>query len=174
MSGTPTPPRGRWGRIGGDPDRRPPRRETRLLVVDDSPSARKLLQAILLRLGYTLPELRMATTPDEALRMFVDWRPETVIVDVELRAPAPVGSAGKDPGSERTPRDGIGLATEFLARSPNLRIVLCSATDPGDPRIQGLLADRRAQFVTKPVVASRIQAVLEAPGAGPRPAALDD
>jgi CheY-like chemotaxis protein len=167
MSGAP-PPRGRWGRIGGDPDRKPPRRETRLLVVDDSPSARKLIQAILLRLGYTLPELRMATTPDEALRVFVDWRPEVVILDVELRRGPPVASAGTTPDSDRTPRDGVGLATEFLARSPTLRVILCSATDPGDERIRPLLQNPRAQFVTKPVVASRIQAVLEAAVPGPR------
>ncbi|MCI4370132.1 MAG: response regulator [Thermoplasmata archaeon] len=154
------PPRGRWARITPDANRRRPRRETRILVVDDSASARKLMQAILLRLGVTLPELRLAATIDEALQTFAAWRPELVFLDVQLKSVPNPPSGGGSRGAKEI-GDGVDLAGEFLSRNRGLQVVLCSATDQTDPRIRTLLTDPRTQFVVKPVVASRVQEALD-------------
>lgn len=158
----PTPSRGRWGRISGGGGSRARRAETRILVVEDSPSARKLMQGILLKLGITLPELRLASDVEEAVRTFTDWRPEIVFLDVVLRptAPAPTPAAGSTSGVSA--RDGVDLAAVFLARDPGVRVVVCSASDSSDPRIRDLLETPRTQFVLKPVVALRIREALDA------------
>jgi two-component system cell cycle response regulator DivK len=156
------PSRGRWGRISGSEGGPSRHEETRILVVEDSASSRKLLQAILLRLGITLPELRLSDSVDDAIRLFTEWRPEVVFLDIELKPSAARSRPSTPPAPAPDAHDGVDLATLFLARNPTLRVVLCSATDPSEPRIRTIVENPRVQFVLKPVVASRIQEVLDA------------
>jgi CheY-like chemotaxis protein len=133
----------------------------RILVVEDSPSARRLMQDVLLRLGAELPNIRVAGTVFDALTLFSQWRPEVVFVDVQLRSspPTPLPSDAPAP-SDHDPTDGAELAVLFLKRNPRVRIILCSATDPSDPRVSGLVTDRKVDFIMKPLLASRVEEVL--------------
>jgi CheY-like chemotaxis protein len=144
-----------------DPRAPPAARAGRILVVEDSPSARRLLQDVLLRLGAELPNLRMAGTVLEALTTFTEWRPQVVFVDVELghgTATSPTAATGTRSPSD--PTDGAELALLILARHPSVRVIVCSATDPSDPRVARLVQDGRVEVITKPILASRVEEVL--------------
>jgi CheY-like chemotaxis protein len=135
----------------------PAGRAGRILIVEDSPSARRLIQDVLRRLGAELPNLRLASTVLEALTTFTEWRPQVVFVDIELaHATAPSAAAR----SSQDPQDGAELAQLLLSRNPSVRVIVCSAADPGDPRVAGLLSEPRVAFITKPLLASRVEEVL--------------
>lgn len=133
----------------------------RILVVEDSPSARRLMQDVLLRLGAGLPNIRVVSSIVEALTVFSQWHPEVVFVDVELRSPA-VGSlpAETPPSSDRDPKDGAALASLFLKRDPGVRIIFCTAADPSDPRVSDLVSHHPVELIVKPLLASRVEEVL--------------
>ncbi|HTW40173.1 MAG TPA: response regulator [Thermoplasmata archaeon] len=133
----------------------------RILVVEDSPSARRLLQDILLRLGAELPNLRVAGTVVEGLTLFTQWRPDLVFVDLELRPHPTDGlpSDGPKP-SPSDPKNGAELAELFRRRNSSVRVILCSASDPADPRVASLVDAGQAEFIMKPLVAARVEEVL--------------
>ncbi|MCI4337256.1 MAG: hypothetical protein L3K17_08745 [Thermoplasmata archaeon] len=140
----------------------------RILVVEDSSSARRLLQGLLLRLGIGLPDLRMAATVPEALQLFASWEPEIAIVDLQLRGspdPSPSGVAGA-PGNGHA-RNGAELALQFLQRNPALKVIICSASEPEGTELQPLLKKGRIFSMMKPVLASRVAEVLAAATALP-------
>ncbi len=139
----------------------PAARAGRILVVEDSPSARRLIQDVLLRLGAELPNLRVAGSVVEALTLFTQWRPNVVFLDIELRnAPAGgLGTVGPRP-SPQDPKNGAELALLFLGRNPGVRVILCSATDPSDPRVADLVAQGKVEFIVKPLLAARVEEVL--------------
>ncbi len=148
----------------------PASRVGRILVVEDSPSARRLLQDVLLRLGAELPNLRVAGTILEAMTLYSQWRPNVVFVDVELREPASNGlpTRGATPG-ENDPKDGVDLARLMRTRNAGTRIILCSATDPSEPRIAALARDHDIEYIVKPLLAARVAEVLSrTPVARPR------
>jgi CheY-like chemotaxis protein len=125
-------------------------------VVDDSPSARKLLQQLLLRIGYELPNIRLATSPREALVLFTQWKPDVVFLDLELRAAAEEigGTGAKEPGT------GAELAFHFLARNPAVKVIICSATDADTTQVRDLVREGKVLAMVKPLMASKIQDAL--------------
>jgi CheY-like chemotaxis protein len=146
--------------VRGEPPR-PAARAGRILVIEDSPSARRLLQDVLLRLGAELPNLRMAGTVLEGLTTFTEWRPQVVFIDVELgRGETASGTAPAVTPSPRDPVDGAELARLILSRNPTVKVVICSATDPSDRRVAPLVQNRQVEFITKPLLASRVEEVL--------------
>jgi CheY-like chemotaxis protein len=133
----------------------------RILVVEDSASARRLLQDILLRLGAELPDLRIAGTILEAMTLVSQWRPQIVFVDVELRAaPVPTLGAPAAAPSPQDPKDGVELARLIRTRNPGVRIIVCSATDPSEPRVAKLVQELHLEYIVKPIVAARVADVL--------------
>jgi CheY-like chemotaxis protein len=142
-------------------DAGPAGRVGRILVIEDSPSARRLIQEILLRLGAELPNLRVASSVIEGLTLFTQWRPDIVFVDLELRPSAPTGLPSNLPApSPNDPKDGAQLAQLFLNRNSGVRVILCSATDPADPRVAELIDSGKAEFIMKPLLAARVEEVL--------------
>jgi CheY-like chemotaxis protein len=142
----------------------------RILVVEDSPSARRLMQDVLVRLGAELPSLRVAGTVGEALQQFTDWRPEVVFVDIELdRGDATTISVDAPRRLDRDPKDGVELAEFMLRRDPRVHVILCSATDPSDPRIARLMANGKVHFILKPLRAARVEEMLSLVGPAPVP-----
>lgn len=135
----------------------------RILAVEDSPSARKVIQGVLLRLGVELQDLRLASDSVEALRVFAQWKPNLVFVDVELHPPAARATpdAASDPKIDPPgPVDGDELARRLLERSPELRLVVVTAFDRDHPRVQRLLKGGASDVIVKPVLASRVQEIL--------------
>ncbi len=137
----------------------------RILAVEDSPSARKLFQGLLLRLGVGLPDLRFASNSSEALQLFTQWRPDLVFIDVELRAqqaarPTTLGASPPEPNPP-APVDGDELARQLLDRNPRLNLVVVTAFDRDNPRVKALVQRGAADVIVKPVLAARVQEVLE-------------
>lgn len=145
----------------------------RILAVEDSASARKLLQEILLRLGVSLQDLRLASNPQEAQQVFTDWRPNLVLLDMDLgRAVNP--SAKPADAETGDPVDGHELGKRFLKRNPGLKLVIVTALDLDSAPVKALQQQGAVAVITKPVLAARVQEVLSsivpsmAPGASSR------
>lgn len=155
--------RGAYGRMGGrGADNTPQVRSAmgkRILVIEDSPSARKLIQGLLLRLGVSLPDLRLAETADAALRVFTAWDPQVAIVDLQLRPPAGAPSGGT--GRADASMNGAELALQMIQRNPALKVIICSASEPEHTALKPLVASGRVLSMMKPVLASNLAEVLE-------------
>lgn len=150
-----------WGaRRRTDPDAPSP---LKILAVEDSASARKVLQGVLMRLGVELQNLRLASDSVEALKVFSQWQPDVVFLDVELRSSGVPPPGGPTPnGHPGAPVDGDELARLLLERSPDLRLVVVTAYDRDHPRVAALVKTGASDVIVKPVLASRVQEVLTA------------
>lgn len=135
----------------------------RILVVEDSPSARRLLQGLLLRLGVTLPDLRLAATVPEALQLFTSWQPEIAIIDIELRpspGPKPPLGVGPDGAPREYAKNGAELALQLIQRDPELKVIVCSASEPDGTVLGPLVKKGRVLSMMKPLLASKVAAAL--------------
>lgn len=141
----------------------------RILVVEDSPSARKLLQALLLRLGVTLPNLRLAADTGEALRVLTAWQPEIAFVDLQLRGPAGGDAAVTGSGIAAAMKNGEDLAVEMLKRNPAMKVIICSASEPDSAVLVPLLKSGRVRSMVKPILAAKVAETLAAVSDSPRP-----
>jgi DNA-binding NtrC family response regulator len=113
-----------------------------ILVVDDEPPLRKLMQAFLERMGYLVETRGDARTALELLRAEPD-RFALVVADLSLP---------DKPGDE--------MSLEMLSMVPTLKILLCS----GYPvEVAGLPAPQRANFGTlqKPFLPSMLTEAVE-------------
>jgi CheY-like chemotaxis protein len=136
---------------------------TRILVIEDSPSARKLIQDVLLRLGVGLSDLRMAGTVPEALQLYAQWRPEVVFIDLRLQLPgdAPATTSTGPSTPTHYPKNGGELAIQLLQRNPALKIVICTASDPASSEVADLVKKGKVQSIVKPILAARVREILE-------------
>lgn len=136
----------------------------KILAVEDSASARKVFQTVLLRLGVSLLNVRLAADAAEAQKLYRQWQPDVIFLDVELRTPpgraAPAPTDGTK-GEAAVPVDGDGLAQWLLERDPDLHLVVVTAYDRDHPRVRALLERGVADVIVKPVQASRVQAILD-------------
>jgi CheY-like chemotaxis protein len=131
----------------------------RILVVEDSASARKLIQEILLHLGFSLPELRLAAGPREAQRVFAEWRPNLVMLDMDLKGSG-AGAPRTDAVEGEDGIDGRELGRRFLQNSPALKLVIVTALDLDSPPVKALQQQGAVAVITKPVLAARVREVL--------------
>jgi CheY-like chemotaxis protein len=123
----------------GDPTRR------RVLVADDEPAVRRLLQHILEARGF---EAILAASGREAIDR-ADGDLACALVD--LRMPE---------------LDGLGVLTQLQRRQPQLPVVIMSAVaEP--PDVAEARAKGAAEFLAKPFDVERLMAVVTAL-AGPR------
>ena len=110
-----------------------------VLIVDDKPSARELLRAILLEQGYTLA---FATSGQEALTSAAELSPDVILLDVMM------------PGL-----DGFEVCRQLradpvLAQVP---VILITALDDEDSVLQGLEAGAD-DFISKPFNQAELRA----------------
>jgi two-component system CheB/CheR fusion protein len=116
----------------------------RVLLVDDDAAGLDLRRLILERDGY---EVRMATNPFYARTLFMEFKPQIVVLD--LRLPEP--------------EDGLSLIRDFRAADPRVRIIALSGYTPDlENKPEASLVD---QILEKPVRAERLFSAL----AGTRP-----
>ncbi|MGA8302243.1 MAG: response regulator [Thermoplasmata archaeon] len=144
-------------------DAGPAGRAGKILVVEDSPSARRLLQDILLRLGSDLENLRLASSPVEARELFTRWRPNLVFLDLQLGSAGPdaaPGGSGAASASPESAQDGVELAVLFRKQDPEVRIIICTASDPDNARVSRMVRGGEVDFIVKPILAARIEDIL--------------
>lgn len=133
----------------------------KILAVEDSASARKVFQTVLLRLGVSLHDVRLAASAAEAVQLYQQWQPDLIFIDVELRTPSGRPAPAPTDGASSVPVDGDGLADWLLRRDPELRLVVVTAFDRDHPRVRALLKRGVSDVIVKPVLASRVQEILQ-------------
>ena len=134
----------------------------KVLAVEDSPSARRLMQDIFLRLGLSLPEVRLASSAAEGQVVFEEWHPDVVFLDIELSGAGNGGAAGRaGKGSHAAPMNGDELGKAFLKENPKLKLVVVTAHDPDHPPVQSLVQGGATDVIVKPVLAARVSEIIE-------------
>jgi two-component system KDP operon response regulator KdpE len=114
----------------------------RILVVDDEPQIRRILRTTLTGAGYEVDD---AKTGEEALRKLRDYRPDLVLLDINM------------PGMG-------GLATcKAIRADPNVAIVMLTVHNTEAAKVEALDAGAD-DFITKPFstpeLLARLRAVL--------------
>ncbi len=115
----------------------------RILVVDDDPQVRRLMELALKRQGY---EVEMAATGEEAIAKVLTTKPDLVLMDVMM-----------------PDMDGFE-ATKRIRRLPeghNIPVIFLSALTQVDAKIKGLRVGG-TDYVTKPVNLPELLARIEA------------
>lgn len=112
-------------------------RRTRILVVDDEPNNRVLLQVMLSPDGY---EVLTAASGTEALGMIADHPPDLIILDVMM------------PGM-----DGYQVASRIKSDAATMQIpiIMLTALSDRNSMMHGLNAGAE-EFLTKPVVRAEL------------------
>ena len=131
----------------------------RILVVEDSSSARRVLQELLFRMGATSQNVRLAADAAEALRLMSEWRPELVLLDMELRS----ADLPQSPTSGSAPPllTGEDLGRHMLEADPHLPVVVVTALHPNHPRVRELRKTGAVDVIVKPIRAEKVQEVLD-------------
>jgi two-component system, OmpR family, response regulator len=126
--------------------------EARLLVVDDEPSIRELLNASLKFAGF---EVAVAADGAEALRQAELTRPDLIVLDVML-----------------PDMDGFTVTRKLRDRGREIPVLFLTARDETSDKVTGLTVGGD-DYVTKPFsleeVVARIRAVLRRTGMGAVP-----
>lgn len=121
-------------------------RRPRLLVVDDAPALRELLESVLTQEGF---EVMTATSGAEARRLALQRPPDVVVMDLDLPA-----------------MDGMATLAA-LRRHGDARVVIVSATSDIRDRVCALEAGAD-DYLTKPAsldeLSARIRAVMRGRG----------
>src|SRR5689334_14055612 len=101
---------------------------------------RKALQ----RLGVPVAGILIASTRQDAVRMFKEHQPPVVFIDMNL---------------------GLGLgdeaAQEILALVPTTKVVVVTGIDPGHPRVRDVVSAGAYAVIEKPVRLDRLREVLD-------------
>jgi signal transduction histidine kinase len=113
--------------------------KSQILIVDDEPSARDALEALLFREGY---DLAFATSGQEALARLNDLTPDVILLDVMM------------PGM-----DGFEVCQRIKAneRWRHIPVILVTALDSRDDLVRGLDAGAD-EFLSKPVNGPELRA----------------
>ena len=118
-----------------------------VLIVDDSPDLRGMLEFTLGDLGYSV---RHAKDGTDALRQLADRAPDCVVLDVMM-----------------PDMDGFRVLQEMRARklAPDARVVILSSKDDEKAMVRGFEL-RADEYFMKPVdpdlIATKISALIEA------------
>jgi two-component system nitrogen regulation response regulator NtrX len=113
-----------------------------ILIVDDEPDIRMLIDGILRDEGY---DTRAAGTSDEALAAFRSRRPSLVILDVWLQ------------GSKL---DGIGLLEAYHREEPHVPVVMISGHGTIEVAV-GAIQQGAYDFIEKPFQSDRLLLVVK-------------
>jgi CheY-like chemotaxis protein len=112
----------------------------RVLVVDDNPEVRKMLEDVLTSLGY---RTRTAADGAAAVRAVLDESPDVVLLDVYM------------PGLS-----GVGALPTIVALAPHAKVIMISGAANEDV-LKRSLAFGAHDFVTKPFEISSLSRALE-------------
>lgn len=114
-----------------------------VLVVDDSPTIRAVVEELLTKLGFPSESLRFAASAAEGVALAREV-PALALVDMEL-------------GSE----EGERVMEAIHERQPTARVVLMTGLPREDPRVRRAISAGAFAFLPKPVRTDAIVAVLD-------------
>jgi two-component system chemotaxis response regulator CheY len=112
----------------------------RILVVDDAAFMRIRAAKVLTDVGH---EVAQAENGLEAIKMYVEWKPDAVLMDITM----PV-------------MDGLAALKEIRKLDPSARVVMVTAMGQQAIVIEALKAGAK-DFVLKPFQPDRILATLQ-------------
>jgi CheY-like chemotaxis protein len=113
-----------------------------VLAVDDDPASLMLVEAVLEAEGY---EARTAKTPEYALEILKTWRPDVILMDIQLH--------GLDSGLDFARRLKANIATQATP--------IIAFTAFGDRRTEEEAMEAGCDgFLEKPITGARLAAAL--------------
>lgn len=112
----------------------------KILVVDDSAFIRNMIKKILAEQNH---DLREASNGDEAIRVYADFHPELVFLDIIM------------PG-----KNGIETLKDIKGQDPTATVVICTSVGGQEQIIQECVAAGAADFITKPFTPEEITSVV--------------
>ncbi len=118
----------------------------RIVVVDDHTIVREGLRSVL-ELEPDVTVVGDAGTPDAALKVVAEHRPDLVLLDLKL-------------GDDR-PAQGLDLCTELVRRFPKVRVVILTTFHDQDMLLDALRRGARA-YVLKDVDAADLMRIIRA------------
>jgi DNA-binding NtrC family response regulator len=116
-------------------------RKTKVLIVDDEPAIREVLEMILQEWGY---EVRLASDGAEAKEMVESYDPDVVISDVVMPQ-----------------LSGLDLLRCLKAGNPNRPVILVTAHASIDLAVESMKQGAQ-DFITKPMDYPKLRAILKA------------
>lgn len=124
------------------------------LIVDDSPTSRRLVAAAVRAARKGVTEFHEADDPEAALRILSQNSPDVVFLDMML--------AGDDVHvPDGAPARGVGLLRQILAKRPELPVVVVTGLAPGQPDVVDAISQGAIAALRKPVRADEVRFVLE-------------
>ena len=115
----------------------------RYLIVDDAPTIRACVRSLMVRLGVPENDIAMADCGRYALYVVQAFRPDVILLDIEL------------PGM-----DGGEVARRVWAERPDARIAVMTGIDRRSPRVQNLISHGAFDVLPKPVRLDALDAFL--------------
>jgi PAS domain S-box-containing protein len=114
--------------------------KSKLLVIDDDESIRKVLTVTLRDAGY---QVLTAEDGESGLKIFAEEGPEIVLCDLRM------------PG-----KDGISVLKEIKARDPEKEVIVITAYADMDLAVKALQL-KASDFITKPVSTTALEVALQ-------------
>jgi two-component system chemotaxis response regulator CheY len=112
-----------------------------VLIVDDTMFIRRLLKDILEKNGIT--DIIEAPDGDAALRMYIDNKPDVVLMDVNMPE-----------------KDGLTAIREIIAYDHDANIAVCSAMSHRDT-VMTAVREGAKDFIVKPFLEERVMETLD-------------
>lgn len=113
----------------------------KILIVDDALFMRKVIRRNLEE--HTDVQIMEACDGDEAVRLYAQWKPDLVLMDITMPN-----------------KTGIEELEEIRESDPNARIIMCSAVGQ-EPMITKALNLGALDFIVKPFKADEFRKVLD-------------
>jgi CheY-like chemotaxis protein len=113
------------------------------------------MQELLFGLGATAQNVRLAGDSNEALRLTEEWPPDLIFLDVEL-----LQETGNAPSTGAQLMNGDDLGRKLMRAHPGIPVVVVTALDAQNPRVQGLRKTGAVDVIMKPVRAGRVEEIM--------------
>ncbi len=116
--------------------------ESKILIVDDSPSVRMIIRNVLTSAGYA--QIREAATGQEAFEIYHAWRPDLVTLDIVMPK-----------------MDGVNALERILEYDNKARVIMVTAVDQKELLMKTIRLGA-TDYIVKPFDDARILGAVHA------------